>query len=130
MTTAPTTIVTNRIALLTGDARRIANAAIMAAGTNTRMPVAGLTGTTVVANALTGDWSVEYHGTRVFAIVGASVHFRSGGFVTATTARRINAALVAEGLAGWRVNRKKGWFIVTTPKGQYHFSKEIIIQTK
>lgn len=59
---------------------------------------------------------VMYHSTRVVEFDDKSVTLKSGGFVTQTTALRMNQASNQNGL-GFKVNRKNGEFIVTQRNG-------------
>ena len=71
---------------------------------------------TVVDGPNPTGWGLEYQGTIVawFQLDGKSFRLRTGGYYTATTARRINQALEAEGL-DWRVSRSGGKYVLRRP---------------
>jgi hypothetical protein len=78
--------------------------------------VPGLSATRVLGpQGLNRLWTLTYANTEVATIGEWYVWFYAGGFYTATTCRRMNQALQAAGLVGWRVNRVKGSYVVTSP---------------
>lgn len=72
---------------------------------------------------------VQYHATDVFAIAGypndtshgpsrgCNIVLQSGGYVTATTARRMNQALTLYGIPA-TVHRHKGTFLIRDDHGE------------
>jgi len=111
--------------------RQIESAVIVAItnGSGTRVPVPHMVDTTILALP-SGGWAIKYHYTFVAAFGPYScpyVDLSSGGYYTATTARRMNQALAASGRRDWRVTRRAGKFVLVTPTFRVEFAEDFVI---